>query len=257
MATGLLPICLGQATKLCGLLLDSDKRYAVRAKLGERTDTADADGTAIEHSDGTAVSREQLEAVLPRFTGAIQQIPPMYSALKHQGRRLYELAREGQEIERAPRSLKIHELRVTGFESGHFELDVRCSKGTYIRSLVEDLAAAVGQCAHVTVLRRLESAPFNRPLMYTLDFLTSTAAQGRADLDSLLLPALSALTGWPQVRVESAAAKRLSQGQAVTLPMAVSAGRVAILGTDGALLGLGESDADNRLTPKRWLSAPA
>ena len=178
----------------------------------------------------------------------------MYSALKHQGRRLYELAREGQEIERAPRALKIHELRLTGFESGYFELDVRCSKGTYIRSLVEDIAGAMAQCAHVTVLRRLESTPFNRPVMHPLEFLMAAATRGLEPLDSLLLPTLNVLTGWPQVRVEADAARRLSRGQTVTLPLPAPAGRVAILGPAGELLGLGDYGADSRLMPKRWLT---
>ncbi|MGH8431877.1 MAG: tRNA pseudouridine(55) synthase TruB, partial [Solimonas sp.] len=160
LATGLLPICFGQATKLCGHLLDSDKRYLARVKPGEKTTTGDTEGEVIQRSDAGLLSREALEAVLPAFTGTIRQVPPMYSALKHQGQRLYELAREGVEVERQPREVAIHELRLTAFEPGGFELDVRCSKGTYIRTLAEDLAAALGQCAHLVALRRTEVAPF-------------------------------------------------------------------------------------------------
>ncbi len=254
LATGLLPICLGQATKLCGYLLDSDKRYSVRAKLGERTDSADADGKVVETSDASRVSRADLEAVLPRFAGDIRQRPPMYSALKHQGRRLYELARAGQEVDRKERAVQIHELRLTGFESGFFELEVRCSKGTYIRTLVEDIAVAVQQCAHVTVLRRLEVAPFYQPRMLSLETLEQAAGLGTAALDAHLLPSVSALAGWPQARVDSACALNLSHGQALRLAQAPVAGKVAIVDESGALLGIGEINSDGLVAPRRWLS---
>ncbi|MBI3171731.1 MAG: tRNA pseudouridine(55) synthase TruB [Hydrocarboniphaga effusa] len=254
LATGLLPICLGQATKLCGYLLDSDKRYSVRAKLGERTDSADADGKVVETSDASRVSRADLEAVLPRFAGDIRQRPPMYSALKHQGRRLYELARAGQEVERKERAVQIHELRPTGFEAGFFELEVRCSKGTYIRTLVEDIAAAVQQCAHVTVLRRLEAASFYQPRMLSLEILMQAAGLGTAALDAFLLPSISALAGWPKVRVDGACALNLSHGQAVRAAQAPAAGKVAIMDESGALLGIGEINPDGLVAPRRWLS---
>lgn len=253
LATGLLPICLGQATKLCGYLLDSDKRYSVRAKLGERTDSADADGTVVETSDASRVTRSDLEAVLPRYTGAIQQRPPMYSALKHQGRRLYELARAGEQVERKERAVQIHELRMTGFEPGYFELDVRCSKGTYIRTVVEDIAGAIGQCAHVTVLRRLEIAPFYQPRMLTPEDLERAAAD-TTTLDSLLLPPITALASWPRVQVDHSRALYLSQGQAVRMVQAPAAGKVAIVDEAGDLLGVGEINADGLVAPRRWLA---
>ncbi len=254
LATGLLPICLGQATKLCGYLLDSDKRYAVRARLGERTDSADADGKVVETSDASRVFRGDIEAHLPEFIGDIRQRPPMYSALKYQGRRLYELARAGQTVTREERPVHIHELRLTGFGPGYFELEVRCSKGTYVRTLVEDIAAAVKQCAHVTVLRRLEVAPFYQPRMLTLDVLGRTAAEGMSALDEYLLPPIRALSGWPLVSVDCARAHSLSQGRALRVAPAPAAGKVAIVSEAGVLLGIGEANAAGLLAPQRWMS---
>ena len=254
LATGLLPICLGQATKLCGYLLDSDKRYSVRAKLGERTDSADADGKVVETSDAAHISRADIEAVLPGFTGEIRQRPPMYSALKHQGRRLYELARAGQEVERAERPVNIIELRLTGFEPGYFELDVRCSKGTYIRTLVEDIAGALKQCAHVTVLRRLEVAPFYQPRMLTLETLERAAGPDTSALDAHLLPSINALAGWQKVQVDKVRTHTLSQGQAVRVAQTPAVGKVAIVDEAGGLLGIGEINANGQLAPQRWMS---
>ncbi|MBI2383988.1 MAG: tRNA pseudouridine(55) synthase TruB [Gammaproteobacteria bacterium] len=254
LATGLLPICLGQATKLCAYLLDSDKRYLVRGRLGEQTETGDAEGAVVARSDPASVDRTVLESVLPRFRGEIRQVPPMYSALKHGGRRLYELAREGQDVAREPRPVTIFELRLTGFESPDFELDVRCSKGTYIRTLVEDVAAALGQAAHVVALRRLEVAPFRDPRMVTLDDLERAAAAGLAALDALLVPAVQAVAGLPQVVVDADRAFYLSRGQAVRVSAAPRQGTVAVLGPQGELLGIAEMDRDGLVAPRRWMA---
>lgn len=254
LATGLLPICLGQATKLSGYLLDADKRYLVRAAVGSCTDTADAEGEVIRRSDSSTLTRAALAAALPGFTGDVLQRPPMYSALKHEGQRLYELARKGQEVERAARPVRITELRLTAFGEGFFELDVRCSKGTYIRTLVEDLAGAVGQCAHVAVLRRIEAGPFREPGMVSAAILEQTAEQGYAALDALLIDALAGLEGWARAEVDAAQAGRLAQGQGVRLDPAPAPGRVAIVDAGLRLLGLGEIDAKGLLAPRRWLS---
>lgn len=252
LATGLLPICLGEATKIAGYLLDSDKRYRVRAKLGEKTSTADSEGTLTAQSDATSVRRETIEALIPRFTGPQKQVPPMVSALKQNGERLYEIARRGEEVHREPRDVVIYELQLTGFEWPYFDLDVRCSKGTYIRSLVEDLAAAVGQCAHVTVLRRTALAPFNSPRLWTWEQLEQTATAGLEALDALLLPPAAALAHRPSVCVDEAQAKRLAQGQAV--PLARPAlGVQAVLDPQGRLLGIAEGDEQGKLAPRRWL----
>ncbi|HSW13182.1 MAG TPA: tRNA pseudouridine(55) synthase TruB [Solimonas sp.] len=253
LATGLLPICFGQSTKLCGYLLDSDKRYVARVKLGEKTATGDTEGEVVQRSDASALTREAIEAVLPAFTGPIQQIPPMYSALKHQGQRLYELAREGIEIERQPREVTIHGLQLTAFAPGEFEIDVHCSKGTYIRTLAEDIAAALGQCAHLVALRRTVVSPFVGEVL-TWEALEAAAREGESELDRCLLDPASAVGDWAQVRVDADRAHYMSRGQAVRIAGAPKAGRVAVLDPEGRLLGLAEVDADGMVAPKRWMS---
>jgi tRNA pseudouridine55 synthase len=254
LATGVLPICLGEATKLSGYLLDADKRYVVRAAAGSCTDTGDADGEVTRRSDTSALTRAQLEAALPAFTGDILQRPPMHSALKHKGERLYELARRGEEVERAERPVRIGALLLTAFEPGFFELDVRCSKGTYIRTLVEDLAAAAGQCAHVTVLRRLEAGPFRASAMVTPATVEAAAAAGPEALDALLLDPLAGLEGWRRLQVDAAQALRLAQGQAVRVAGNPPSGPVAVVDERQSLLGLGDVDPAGLLAPRRWLA---
>lgn len=253
LATGLLPLCFGQATKLCGHLLDSDKRYLARVKLGEKTATGDAEGEVIARSDATTVTRAALAAALPAFTGVISQVPPMYSAVKHQGRRLYELAREGTEVERAPREVTIHGLALGSFEDGVFELDIRCSKGTYVRTLAEDLAAALGQVAHLVGLRRIEVAPFQGE-MVTLEMLLAAAEQGEDRLDAFLQDAVVAVADWPQVRVEADRSHYLAHGQPVRVVGAPRSGRVAVLSLEGRLLGLAEMNPDGLVAPRRWMA---
>lgn len=253
LATGLLPICLGQATKLSGVLLDSDKRYVVRAAVGTCTTTADAEGEVTRRSDAATLTRDVLESAIPAFTGPIRQRPPMFSALKHQGERLYELARQGVDVEREARPVTIHDLKLVAFAPGSFELDVRCSKGTYIRSLVEDLAAAVGQCAHVASLRRIEAGPFKAEAMITPRALEQASEQGLAALDALLLDPLAGLAAWPRVEVDTAQAERLARGQRLRPTPVPKAGRVAVT-AGGQLLGLGEVDGEGVLAPRRWLA---
>ena len=253
LATGVLPICLGQATKLSGYLLDADKRYLVRAAVGACTTTGDAEGEVTRRSDPAALTRAQLDAALPRFTGEIRQRPPMYSALKRDGQPLYELARAGVEVEREERPVRIEALAVTAFEPGAFALDVRCSKGTYVRTLVEDLAAAVGQCAHVAALRRVAAGPFGEGDLVTPQALEQAAERGLAALDALLLPPLAGVASWPVVQVGEAGARRLSHGQAVEATPG-RPGLVAVTGAGGTLLGIAEQAADGLLTPRRWMS---
>ncbi|HUP91960.1 MAG TPA: tRNA pseudouridine(55) synthase TruB [Solimonas sp.] len=254
LATGMLPICFGAATRLCGYLLDSSKRYRAWVQLGARTATGDAEGEVIERSDPGLATRAALEAVLPRFVGPITQVPPMYSALKHEGERLYALARQGIEVERAARMVEIHELRVENFAGGAFELEVHCSKGTYIRTLAEDLARAAGQCAHLAGLRRLEVAPFHGRDMVGRERLQHAAGESEPALDRLLLPAAAALAGWPQIAVDSDRARRLAHGQTVAPHAEAPQGRVAVLDEGGELLGIAESGADGRLVPRRWFA---
>lgn len=254
LATGVLPICLGQATKLSGYLLDADKRYRVRASVGACTATGDAEGPVTRRSDAATLTREALEQAMAGFRGDLLQRPPMYSALKRDGKPLYELARAGIEVEREARPVRITALELLAFEPGAFELDVRCSKGTYIRTLVEDLAAAAGQCAHVATLRRTAAGPFAEPDLVTPQALEQAAERGPQALDALLLPPLAGLAVWPRVEVDARHAALLARGQAIDLP-AGAAGLVAVTGPGGALLGIAELGPDGRLAPRRWMDA--
>lgn len=256
LATGMLPVCFGEATKLCGLLLESDKTYLARVSLGSRTSTGDAEGEVIATSEPAGVGVGDFEAVKSRFLGPILQVPPMYSALKHEGRRLYELARAGTEVERAPRQVHIHALDFRLDEEGLIEATVTCSKGTYIRTLVEDLAAALGQCAHLAGLRRTCVGPFSSARMWTVDELAQLAARDRAELDSTLLPLSCAVRHWPQVRLSPEALHRIWRGQAIDCaqpPDAVGEVPVAVMDGAGMLRAVGQFGPDGRLSPKRWL----
>lgn len=253
LATGLLPICFGHATKLCGYLLEADKLYRAHARLGARTATGDIEGEIVERSDPDLLNEAGLRAVLPRFLGEISQIPPMYSALKHQGERLYRLAREGIEVERPPRQVTIHSLDLRRYGDGGFELDVRCSKGTYIRTLIEDIAAAAGQCAHLGGLHRLEVAPFRKPVMCSLEQLEAAAGQGAEVLDALLQPVSKAVAGWPTVVVDEERAHYLSRGQAVRVAGTPSSGLLAVFDQAGTMLGMARIDDNGMVAPQRWL----
>ena len=226
----------------------------MRASVGACTATGDVEGEVTRRSDAVLLTRAALEAVLPRFTGTLLQQPPMYSALKREGRKLYELAREGIEVEREARPVTIASLTLLACEPGAFELDVRCSKGTYIRTLVEDLAAAAGQCAHVAVLRRLEAGPFREADMVDLQRLEAVADDGLPALDALLLPPLKGLAGWTTIEVGAEGVRRLAQGQPVRLPEPPAPGPVAVV-QGPTLLGIGEVDAQGLLAPRRWLRA--
>jgi len=252
LADGMLPICLGDATKISAYLLDADKYYRFRVRLGQTTATGDAEGEILETRSTEHVTREQIEQLLPRFVGEIEQLPPMYSALKHQGKRLYELAREGIEVEREPRKVTIHSLALGETELPEFELRVHCSKGTYVRTLAEDLGAALGCGAHVVALRRTGVGPYTDLRMYTMEELERVAEQGHAALDALLLPIDTALSAWPEVRVSADTAFYLRQGQAVLIPKAPTEGWVRIYQGE-QLLALGEVLDDGRITPRRLM----
>lgn len=255
LATGLLPICFGEGTKLCGLLLDASKRYVATVHIGALTSTGDAEGEVLRRSDANILTLEQIEAARPRFLGAIRQVPPMYSALKVDGRRLYELARAGEEVERAPREVVIESLEIQDYRPGTLLIDVRCSKGTYIRTLVEDLLATVGQCAHLSALRRTEVAPFAGHPMFTLEALDAMGEQR----DNALLPLASALEGWPTVRLDGEPLRRMGRGQAVVpdRPMMPDDNiDIAVLDACGQLHAIARVDAQGRLAPRRWLGGP-
>jgi tRNA pseudouridine55 synthase len=248
LATGMLPVCFGQATKLCGLLLGSSKEYEVEALLGVATDTGDAEGRVVAEAPVPVIAPERLEAALAGFRGAIRQVPPMYSALKHQGRRLYQLARAGQEVERPPRDVTIHRLEALApATDGRLVLRVYCSKGTYIRTLVEDVAKALGTVAHVSRLHRTCVDPFGGLAMHSLDSLEAAGA----DRASWLLPVDRGLAALDAVAVSAEEARCLLQGRSVPVPPGtVGAGVLRAYAPDGMFLGLVQNEA-GRLVPER------
>ena len=256
LASGMLPLCFGEGTKVSAFLLDADKYYAVTCKLGERTATADAEGEVTETKPVPRLDAGVIGKVLDRFRGEIQQVPPMYSALRHQGQRLYDLAREGIEVPREPRPVTIYELILKAHTADTLSLEVRCSKGTYIRTLVEDLAEALGTCAHVTVLRRLAVGPFGLGSdMHSLSDLERVLQEGPAALDALLLPVDSAVAHWPKAELAVDAAWYFAKGQPVFVPGAPTAGRLRVYAAQ-RFLGVGEIISDGRLAPKRLLNLP-
>ncbi len=253
LASGLLPICLGEATKFSQFLLDADKRYQVTGQLGVRTDSADADGKVIA-SRPVAVTREQLEQVLPAFIGPQLQLPPMYSALKKDGKPLYELARQGIEIEREPRPITIFSCTLLDFSGDHFTLDVHCSKGTYIRTLVDDIGERLGCGAHVTVLRRTAAGAFTLEQAHSSDQAAEILEQqGQAALDALLLPVDALLTHLPSMIFAPALVHFLRQGQPVFQKGAPRDGLVVMRDGEGKFFGVGEMDDDGRVAPKRMI----
>jgi tRNA pseudouridine55 synthase len=254
LASGLLPICLGEATKLSGFLLNADKSYRFTCRLGITTATGDAEGAVIATRPVGAFSRDVVEAALHRFTGVIQQIPPMYSALKRQGQPLYKLARKGIEVEREPREVTIHELRLLRLEGEELECEMRCSKGTYVRALAADLGEALGCGAHIAALRRTGVEPYDATRMVTQETLVERAELGFAALDELLLPLDSAVAQWPAVRVQADSAFYLRQGQPVLVPRAPTQGWVRLYLGEQEFLGLGEISDDGRVAPRRLLA---
>jgi tRNA pseudouridine55 synthase len=252
LATGLLPICLGEATKLSSYLLDADKHYQAEAQLGVVTDTGDAEGEVIERHAVPALDEARIEAALAGFRGEIEQIPPMHSAIKHQGRRLYELARKGEVVERQPRRVTILALELLSRTDDRLMLDVRCSKGTYIRTLVEDLGRALGCGAHVSLLRRVGVAPYDAPRMYTLAELADLAEAG--ELDSALIPMQSALAHWPSLRLDQALETELRQGRRIRNPDAPEAGLLCLLGPGERFLGIGRALGGGWVAPQRLMS---
>ncbi len=252
MATGLLPLCFGEATKFAGGLLAADKRYAATVRLGVRTDTADAEGRILE-TRPVAVTREQLEAVLARFCGDILQVPPMHSALKRDGRPLYEYARKGIELERAPRAVTIHSLDLRSFEGDHIEFDVDCSKGTYVRTLAEDIGEVLGCGGHLTALRRTRIGSLRLEEAFALDALEAMTPEAR---EALLQPADALLTTLPRLDLDADATQRFGHGQAVPAVRGPIAGQLRIYADDGRFLGLGRAAPDGWVAPARLVAAP-
>jgi tRNA pseudouridine55 synthase len=246
MATGLLPVCLGEATKFSSDLLEADKSYAAVIALGVTTDTADAEGEVLQRLP-VNVTPAEVDAALARFRGSIEQVPPMHSALKHQGRPLYAYAREGTEIERAPRSVVIHRLDLVHYDAGRIAIDVDCSKGTYIRTLAEDIGAALGCGAHLAGLRRTRVGALDLAQAVTLEALEQLEPAAR---DAMLRPADSLVSELPALDLEPDAARRFGNGQPVAIAAPVT-GEARVYAAE-CFLGVGTA-ADGLLAPKRLI----
>jgi len=255
LATGLLPVCLGEATKITSYLLDADKKYQGTAKLGVRTNTADAEGDILQTRPVPVLSDNTLEMALDSFRGDISQIPPMHSALKLNGKPLYELARQGIEVERQPRNVTIFELNKLAFDNDELELFVHCSKGTYIRTLVEDLGEILECGGHLKSLRRIAAGPFDISQTVSLEKLTALADEGFDALDTLLIPMHTALADWPEISLSDNSAYYVRQGQPVLVPKAPSNGWVRLMGEKpGDFIGIGYILDDGRVAPKRLVN---
>lgn len=251
LATGLLPICFGEATKFTHALLDADKRYRATIRLGQRTTTGDAEGEVVEKRSVT-VDEMQIRQVLARFTGEISQLPPMHSALKHQGKPLYEYIRKGEVVEREARQIHIRELNLERWAAVELDIDVLCSKGTYIRTLAEDIGEALGCGGHLIALRRTGIGDFGLEKAHTLSELEALDEAGR---DGLLLPVDSLIQNFPALFLDSIQAGRLAQGQRLGLRDGHPDGKRRLY-AEGDFVGLGELVA-GRLSPSRLLSSVA
>jgi tRNA pseudouridine55 synthase len=259
----MLPICLGESTKFSQFLLDSDKRYQVTAQLGVRTTTSDADGEVVSERD-VNVTAAQLSDALANFRGDIDQVPSMYSALKHEGKPLYWYARKGIEIDRPARPITIYELNLLDFSGDRLTLDVHCSKGTYIRSLIDDLGELLGCGAHVTVLRRTAVRDYPYERMVTLEQLQALQEQaeqaGRPStelLDPLLMPVDSPVADLPEVVLLPEVAGYLLNGQPVQVSGAPRQGLLRIfVGEERRFVGIGEINDDGCVAPKRLIHNP-
>lgn len=254
LASGMLPLCFGEATKFSQYLLGADKTYLVRARFGARTDTADSDGTIVESTEIRISDELTLRQAVQHLTGPILQVPPMYSAVKHQGQRLYELARSGREVERAARPVEIYSFEIEHFDPVTPLFRVRCSKGTYIRVLIEDLARQLGSLAHVIELRRISVGAFGQAAMVTLSQCMVAADQGRDALDALLLPVDQVAGQWPLIRLGPHEAGLLLRGSQITAPNGPAVGMVRLYTASGTFFGMGEVMTDGRLLSRRLLA---
>lgn len=251
LATGLLPICFGEATKIAGLLLGSRKAYETECKLGETTTTDDAEGDVIERRPVPGYDDAAVRGVLAMLSGRITQIPPIYSALKQGGVPLYRRARRGENVQAPPRDVDVYRFELLENAHGCLRLRVECGSGTYVRSLVRDLGARLGCGAHVTALRRLWVEPFSMLRMRTLEELDALATADPAALDACLLPLEQGLVGYPAVRLDAARAERLRQGQTVEIDGTVTGGRCIALDETGRAVALAQTDAAGHLRSVR------
>ena len=257
LATGVLPLCFGEATKFSQYLLDADKAYESTFVLGTVTDSGDAEGQVLETSDASAISEADVAKALEGFRGEIEQVPSMFSAIKQNGQPLYKLARQGIEVERKSRQVVVHQLELRDFRPGErAEVDIylECSKGTYVRSIAEDLGRALGCGAHVSVLRRTRAGPFSIEDSVTLNTLEALKQNDQlAQMDDLLLPADTAVKALPLVELAESGGFYLRQGQPVLVPNAPCDGMVRVALDSGEFLGIGEILDDGRVAPRRLI----
>lgn len=256
LATGLLPLCFGEGTKLAGMLLGSRKAYLAECRLGVTTTTADLEGDIVQQRPMPALDPAVLEQALASLRGRIVQVPPVYSALKQGGEPLYVKARRGEPVAAPPREVDIHRLELLAHEGDRLRLLVECGSGTYIRSLAVDLGERLGCGAHLIALRRLWVDPFRHPAMVTLNELERAAGQGQATLDALVLPLAAGLADLPALSLDEAQAQAVARGQRIPWPGDPGTGRSAAFAPDGRLLALVEPDPDGRLRIVRGFNLP-
>lgn len=253
LATGVLPLCLGEATKVSQFLLNSDKTYQARIKLGIRTDSGDSEGNVIETCSEFVLTRKAIEKALRQFKGEIEQIPPMYSALKVNGVPLYKLARKGETIEREPRPITVFSIELTAFENDELGLKIACSKGTYIRTIADDLGQALGCGAHIIALRRLQAGAFTEEDCVSADFLREEIEKFGIDrLDRYLIPMDEAVSDLPEVILPNITAGCVKNGQAVFVKHLPAEGLVRLYDEE-QFIGIGCIDDDGRVAPKRLI----
>lgn len=248
IATGMLPICFGEATKFSQFLLEANKHYIVTGKLGETTASADSESIVTKRREVKNIDVQMIEKILPKFRGKILQLPPMYSAVKHQGQPLYKLARRGIEVERQPREVSIYELLLLELSGVLARFEMKCSKGTYVRTIVADIGEILGCGAHVIELRRLAVGPYQASQMVTMSELQNNDYQS---LGRFLLPIESMLVGMPEVILTSDMIFYMHQGQALLVPRAPDSGLVKMKNKDGKFLGVGEVMSDGKIAPCR------
>ena len=253
LATGVLPICLGEATKFSSYLLDADKTYRASCRLGQTTATGDAEGEVLETAP-VQVNEAQIRQKLERFVGEIEQVPPMYSALKHQGQRLYKLARAGEEVEREPRRETSYELMLLACTDDSLSIEVSCSKGTYIRTLAEDIGAALGCGAHLTALRRTAVGNFAESAALAFEYLEELQRQGLDRIDALLLPIGSVLSQFPELELDTTSRIDICHGKRIRLDHARASGLCRLVSGEGCFIGLGEVGPGGELRAKRLMN---
>lgn len=251
LATGVLPICFGEASKVTAYLLNSDKRYICTAQLGTTTTTGDKEGDILQTREFKPYKNADIEKILRTFRGSIEQVPPMYSALKHNGQPLYKLARQGIEIKRKSRQVSIHELNLLEFTDDTITLEIQCSKGTYIRTLAQDIGEALGSGAHLSMLRRTEVSPFDCSKLYSIEEIEQLANENK--LEQILLPIDSAIPDLPKIILNNEEADLIKNGLKIDKEEIPQAPLIRLYLDDGSFLGIGRYSSDNKLAPKRLM----